>query len=331
MAYGTGLSAAAASALSRQAARPSKAERMQAESISAQANAASMQREFTAQQRDRDYQRQTDQRNVERNDRANEIRQKEEYAERMMERQNEMAVEAQRKQDAFRLQTIMAKRKTNAQPGGTQQAISATAAGGAGGYAEAMAPRPQGGGTLTYSEGLGPMNRRTLEATPEGIFATSNDFAQTRTKVRGTVVTGRRNVAPLPEAPMSALDQKRHHDIRSGLEKQRAHAQYRQTNITMADKTGKGMFTEDQTSRAITQAYKEYSDLTALIERIDAQLLLTGGGPEASNAVRHVTDFAGVADEHMDEAVSHAASIGTPGDEAAIRNYLKATYGYDIR
>ena len=307
MAYGTGLSAAASRALVRGAARPSKAERMQAESISAQANAASLQRQFASQQDDRNYQRQTDQRNVERNDRANEIRQKEEYAERMMERQNEMAVEAQRKQDAFKLQTVMSKRTTNAQPGGTQQPIA--------GPRPAFARLTSGQGSIDYS--------------------TEGGLTQTAAGIGGITRQLREPKPELKPEPLSILDQKRVSDMQLSRSKRVTDLKERQSEITRTDFTREGELSQVQSSQAHQVAFQEYGAINDELRRLAQEGTLMGdnGSEAASTAVNHVTTFGGVADAHRDAAEDDADHMNVPENEreAHVRNYLRVHFGYNLR
>lgn len=122
MPLGQGLDPAALQSLAQLMKRPTRAQDAQMRSQHGALVRQQSQQRFASEQRELDFQRQTDARNVARNDRADEIFQRQQDAEYMMERQFEMSVEARRQDAAFKLQNTMAKRGkgVSAQPGGTQ-------------------------------------------------------------------------------------------------------------------------------------------------------------------------------------------------------------------
>lgn len=312
MPLGTGLSSGAAAALTRLAARPSKAERLQGMSNDAAAGRQASSQAYNAQQRELAYQRATDDRNVERNDRANEIFNRERQAEYMMERQNEMAVEAKRKEHAFKLQNAMKKRTKTAAAGGT-----------------GVTPVQRGSATLT--------SNRTGDSVE---FDTAAGLQQTVSGITSQL----RGPAPVPVQTMEpgSVEEKRRNDSFLAFSKEQSKIDERLTYLSKSQDSlqyegdGITLVPPEVLVNRLRQYAKEAQALhkrAAAIRRMET--LMGFNGPEAAaKATRKVRSMDGVADPHMDEAIDDAFNNNidpkSPEFKQHVNNFLKSKYNYGI-
>lgn len=319
MPFGVDLSSEAIGSLVQLMKRPTAAQRNQMSANEATAARQESSQQFQARQREVDYQRQTEEANIARNDRANAIFDRQQFATDVMERQHEQAMEVQRTRDATALQrAALSRRKVTAQPGGPMQPVrpaSATLSSGRG----VVQFSEEGGLTETRSSApdsivhqlhppAGPKYpERFKSPASREMFDIYRQTGESGDLVRANAIARKDALQP---AVLSEQLSKAHWRLSQAMKIERDDEVEGNPDGVAALKAQRAFLTQ------------EVEDLTRLRDLV-----------EQPNLRRSVTNFGGVAGPHRDEAEDDANKHGISEEdrEAHVRNYLNATFGYSIR